>query len=104
MGQPTNYDYAPHAILDDIQRGTVQTVEFGEEFFNCTEVIRIPWTGDQALNMWEEKRECSLLLPTPEQEGKDVGGVESNVCPFKVCMVIPRMETQPETINGRSLH
>jgi hypothetical protein len=50
--------------------GTVQTVEYVEELFNCTEDICIPWTGDDALNMWEEDRESSLLPSLPEQEGK----------------------------------
>jgi hypothetical protein len=61
LGEASKYDGEYFAILDDAFGGTVQSIEFKEEFFECTGKINLPVDGDAALKMWEDNTEADLL-------------------------------------------
>jgi hypothetical protein len=63
LGRPTHYDHEEYAILDDIQRGSVQMVEYPEGLFECTAEMFIPQTAQDAWEMWSKDDTLELLPP-----------------------------------------
>jgi hypothetical protein len=62
LGRPTKYDGDCFAILDDAVGGTVQAVDFKEEFFECTGEINLTADSQAALELWGDEPEADLLL------------------------------------------
>jgi hypothetical protein len=82
LGRPSKYDGDCFAILDDAIGGTVQAVEFKEEFFECTGKINLPADSQAALKLWGDEPEAELLL-APKHHKETVRVVKMMYVPAK---------------------
>jgi TorA maturation chaperone TorD len=61
LGQSSPYDHRAYALLDDVTRGTVQTVVYNASLFESTSEVYIPLDGQDAWEMWTNDAQLELL-------------------------------------------
>jgi hypothetical protein len=99
IGRASKFDGENFATLDEVANVSVQTVEFIEEFFDCTGKVHFPIDGDGLGDVGGYSGGSPSTVPKTPQGDSETH--QDDVCPSQVHQSLHRQQVHSPPTHGR---